>query len=1791
MSSHLNKFQKSDLTLSQKEAILKEIWKELFKMDQIEVTDNFFDLGGNSLLAATMLAEATEALGEAFSLIDIFEKGTIQSLLELKNENDENEFVESEFNEKEKHSSTYLKDEIAIVGMSGQFPGAPDIESFWKMLLKSESGLKLFPKEEVNPGIAKELIEDENYVFIGGEYPGKESFDYRVFQMNPRESELMDPQQRKFLELCFHSLEDAGNIPSIFKKRIGVFAGMGNSFYRDAIFDNPDRLKGQNEFNLSLGLEKDYLATRIAYALNLHGPALSIYTACSTSLVAIIEAVKSLRLRECEMALAGGIAISGRPNSGHLFQTGGILSKDGRCMAFDEEATGTIFTDGGGVVVLKRLEDAKKAGDKIYAVISGVGLNNDGQRKGSFTAPSSEGQLEAIRAAQKDAAEALGAPAEQMNMIEAHGTGTPVGDPIEIEALYKAYHRADDYSAEKIKLTSVKSNIGHLTSAAGVAGVIKTALSLKNKIVPGVVGFKTLNPLIGDDKRKLFLVSREAVEVKKIHLKKQAMWAAVSSLGVGGTNAHVIMRSLNSSELEEYQRGASFSETLLTKEEKEFPHILRLSAKTKEQLDLLETNLIKHIFGNKEINLKEVSYSLNRGRFRFEERSSFVVSYQEVFQLRKDLLDGKITFENVVLSLKKKRVAFKCQHKSQIVFLMPGQGSHYVKMGQYLYLNNLLFKNILDHIFQELNKHGKVNYKDILFNDRTKEESEELLKNTLYSQPLIFAIELSLSLYLKELGIVPNYLIGHSIGEYASAVVAEVLSLEDASFLITERARLMTEIRPGKMLSVSCSDEEAKKWSKEFSVNLAAINSSEGKVFSGESKQIEKMQLFLSANQRASIELKTSHAFHSSMMQEMRAKYRTALEKVKLNKDSRGLMLKTAATTKEVHEVDYWIEHAELSVDFYKAYKPILFGESLFDGSIVFIEVGPRNILSSYIQRDLRIRGKEQAGKNRPNEIIFLQTLGGNRDLELTEIAKCLSALWCRSDYTPALFLEYGVAALKMGEVPLYPFEKNNLWLHHKNKNAINNVTQLLERTQTNTEVVHMTNANESGKSRKLKEKLIDVFESASGIDVGAHSTETSFLEMGMDSLFLTQISLQIKKDLKVNVGFRQLLENYDSIDKLSEHLISQVDPNLYGGANAGIAPTRNLTASTPAPGPTHTPAVQSTFVQTTPMPILTQTMIPMNGAGAGELSVLIAKQLEVINNQLLLLQGSGGVAQVQTMGVPLPHAEASNFENKNSEVPKKSRGVDIRKAKDSFGAQAKITVEKNTNLDPATLTKVREFIKAYNEKTKLSKKFAQDNRRNHSDPRVVTGFKPESKEAVYPIVVCKSQMQALWDLDGNQYIDMTCGFGSNFFGNGNERIKKHVLKQLEEGIEIGPQHPLVSEVSKMINDLTGNERTAFCSTGSEAVLGAMRLARAITGRDKIIVFSGSYHGINDEVIIRGSKNLNSYPAASGINTSAVSNMIVLDYGTDESLEYIRQHSEEVAAVLVEPVQSRRSDFHPKEFLIEVRKITEKTATCLIFDEIITGFRVHPAGAQGYFGIRADLCTYGKIIGGGMSVGVISGKTEYMDALDGGFWQYGDDSTPTVGVTYFAGTFVRHPLGLAAAKGSLEILKEGGLKRLTELNESGRWFAGEINRMLRSNEIPLKMDNFESLMKPKWTAEIPFGDLFFVALRFNGVHVYDGFPWFVNLAHTRKELETVLAAFKKSIEMMQEMGVFKKPSSNENYHEVGLANGASSNKSNNKFDAKNPPVKGARIGLDENGHPSWFVEDPEKPGEFYKFKN
>ncbi len=411
-----------------------------------------------------------------------------------------------------------------------------------------------------------------------------------------------------------------------------------------------------------------------------------------------------------------------------------------------------------------------------------------------------------------------------------------------------------------------------------------------------------------------------------------------------------------------------------------------------------------------------------------------------------------------------------------------------------------------------------------------------------------------------------------------------------------------------------------------------------------------------------------------------------------------------------------------------------------------------------------------------------------------------------------------------------------------------------------------------------------------------------------------------------------------------------------------------------------------------------------------------------------------------------------------------------------------------------------------------------------------MSGFRPQWKELVYPLVVDRSKGSRFWDLDGNEYIDIVNGFGPIMLGHRPDFLESAIEKQLHEGIETGPSTPLAGEVAKMFCEMTGNERMSFCNTGSEAVMAAIRVARTVTGRSKVVFFAGDYHGMFDEVLVKGVTNksgaVQAVPVAPGIPRDNVSNMIVLEYGSPDSLAWIRQNAKDLAAVLVEPVQSRHPNLQPIAFLKELREITAASETALIFDEVVTGFRVHPGGCQALFGIRADLATYGKVLGGGMPIGIVAGTSRFMDALDGGMWQYGDDSYPEVGVTFFAGTFVRHPLTVAAVKAVLQHFKEQGPELQARLTKRTAQLVRTLNEFLEQANVPLRIETFGSIFYFGFPIEERFGSLFYYFMRDKGIHVREGFPCFLTTAHSDEDIEKIIAAFKQSALEMMAAGFF-----------------------------------------------------------------
>jgi amino acid adenylation domain-containing protein len=1672
----------------QTESDISELWKEILDVKRVGIEDNFFELGGNSLLAQKMVALLKARYQINLPVTKLYQFPRIKNLAS---------FLDGRKTKKEikkrKHSPNTNAD-VAIIGMSGRFPGANSIEALWRVLIEGKETTRFFSDAELDSSLPPALKNNPDYVKARGVVDNAGEFDAAFFGITPKLAELMDPQQRIFLEIAWEALEKAGYVNGKHDHTIGVFAGVRhNTYYAYQVLPNLEKIENVGRFQVVTLNDKDYVATRTAYALDLKGPAVNVQSACSTSLLAVAQAVQSIRSGQCDMALAGGATINAPVNIGHLYEEGAMLSNDGHCRPFDAAAEGTVFSDGAGIVLLKRKEDAVRDGDLIFAVIKGIGLSNDGGDKGSFTAPSAEGQAAAIAMAIEDA----NVDPADISYIETHGTATPLGDPIEIEGLNLAF--GPQAKKQYCAIGSVKSNFGHLTCAAGVTGLIKTALSLFHKQIPASINYEKPNPNI-DFKNSPFIVNASlknwAAEEKRI--------AGLSSFGVGGTNVHVI--------LEDYENKTS--ESSLSRP----VQLYTWSAKNETSSNLFGDSLANVLIDLPEEELPDVAYTLNTYRQRFKFKNFAVASSKDelIPQLHKPLPPQAQT-KNI----------------REFVFMFPGQGAQFPDMGKALYLHEPVFKDAMEECNELLKSQFNEDLLSIIYPDELNARAEEQLKNTRYSQPALFMIGYALSKLWMSWGVYPSAFIGHSIGEFVAAYFAGVLNLPDALKIIATRGRLMSELPAGSMLSVRAGTAILKPYLSS-GISVAAINAPELSVLAGTVEDVAAFSRLLDEKEIPNKLLHTSHAFHSYMMDDVVVPFLASFGEITLNAPTVPIYSTVTGkqlTMKQATDPEYWANHLRSTVLFNEAAK-LLLAEN---PEKAFVEMGPGNATATFIRQ-------QPLGKN--NVVLSTLDLPKNNESAYHTLLKSVGQLWLNGfDFDWALFYK-AEKRRKLNDLPTYSFNRSLYWVYPPSVPIAPSAGVFLNHTTTNplNSIQKVQEPNILMRKESLINQIKDILENTSGIEMQGVSDQASFIEMGLDSLLLTQIALALKKSFNLPITFRQLNEEYGNLDTLAEYLNKQL------------------------------PAEQAQQPATQPVVNVQNHHATVSNGTALD---LIGQQLQLLARQVALLQNNQPAAALVQSALPASSLKVVNQERSNPDLTAEEL-VEIKKP---FGASPRIE-KQSAALSTAQQQYLKELIKKYTDKTRASKNYTQENRVHMADPRVVSGFKPATKELVYSIVINKSKGSRFWDLDGNEYIDALNGFGSNMLGYQPDVIKKALIDQIEKGYEIGPQHELAGEVSKLICEFTDFDRSALCNTGSEAVLGAMRIARTVTGRSLIVAFTGSYHGIVDEVIVRGSKKHKSFPAAPGIMPEAVQNMLILDYGTEESLQIIKERANELAAVLVEPVQSRRPEFQPIEFLKELRTVTEDSGTALIFDEVISGFRFHPGGTQAMFGIKADLGTYGKVAGAGISIGIIAGKRKFMDALDGGFWQYGDDSVPEIGVTYFAGTFVRHPLALATAKASLNYMKAQGPKLQLDLNEKTKYIADTLNAICSRLKVPMYIAQFGSLWRVKFKEEYPYTELFFTLMRFKGIHILEGFSCFLTTAHTQSDIDQIINTFEESLTELKSVHFI--PENKEDIPEI--KNGIAADALNS------PPVPNARLGKDKDGNPAWFVKDEENPGKYLQVK-
>jgi len=873
--------------------------------------------------------------------------------------------------------------EIAIIGMALRLPGASTPESFWANLREGiESVVQLSEDELIAAGVRPSLLQDSDYVRACVPLDGFDRFDAPFFGFSPKDASIMDPQHRIFLECAWEAVENAGYDPDQYDGSIGVYAGCGmNAYMMYNLLSNPELMESAGEFLIRhTGNDKDFLTTRVSYNLNLRGPSVNVQTACSTSLVAAHLACQSLLNNECDIALAGGVTINLPQRVGYLYRFGEVLSPDGHCRAFDAESAGTIFGSGAGIVVLKRLKDALLDGDTIHAIIKGSAINNDGSMKVGYMAPSVEGQAKAIA----EAMAVSGIEPETIGYIEAHGTGTAIGDPIEIAALTQAF---ETDRRNFCAIASLKTNIGHLDTAAGVAGLIKATLVLRHKAIPASLNFRAPNPKI-DFANSPFYVPDTYREWRSEDLPRRA---GVSSLGVGGTNAHVILEEAPELEASGPSR----------------PHqLIVLSARTESALDAATANLAEHLRKNPGINLADAAYTLQIGRKAFERRRTLVCgSLEEAIEA---LTSG---------DLRRVHTSKAAQGDPYLVFMFPGGGAQYPNMGIDLYRSESVYRDALDRCFELLAKHLDYDLKSLIFpSDENLDAARSQLERPLNSVLSVFITEYALAQLWMSWGIRPAAMTGHSLGEYTAACLAEVLSLEDAISMVVYRGRLFEQMPAGAMLSVALSEAEVRARIG-GSLSIASSNAPSLTVVSGQVEEINRIEERLSAEGVECSRVKISVAAHSSMLDPFLSGFSGRISSIKLRRPSIPFVSNMSGewiTAFEATDSDYWARQLRHTVRFADGISRLLERPDA-----VFIEVGPGTTLSSLVRQQPQASGRTiLSSMPHPNENIadtrFIQT--------------SLGRLWTIGQRIDWRKLHESESRSRI-PLPAYPFERERYWI------------------------------------------------------------------------------------------------------------------------------------------------------------------------------------------------------------------------------------------------------------------------------------------------------------------------------------------------------------------------------------------------------------------------------------------------------------------------------------------------------------------------------------------------------------------------------------------------------------------------------------------------------------------------------------------------------------------------------------------------------------------------------------------
>jgi amino acid adenylation domain-containing protein len=970
------------------EKAVAELLKDLLDLEDVGVEQNFFDLGAHSLLLLKLQALIAQQIGPQLSVADFFRHTNIRQLAghidAILNPSADRASIPAPRGlgrgssvlppRRSGDADTTVRGGIAIVGMAGRFPGAEDVNALWSNLCSGREGISFF--EPVATTASGAAPQGGRHVGAQGLLSDVDGFDAAFFGYSPREATWIDPQQRLFLQICWSALEHAGHVPQRVRGAIGVFGGAGRPRYWlsriAALASAPGSIE---EYQGLLGNGPDFLTTRVSYKLGLTGPSLDIQTACSTSLVAVHVACEQLLSGHCDMALAGGVSIFELDAVGYRHEPDGILSADGRCRPFDAAATGTVPASGVAVVVLKRLEDALTDGDTVYAVLRGTAINNDGSKKVGFTAPSVVGQAQVVR----DALRRAGLSAADISYVEAHGTGTSLGDPIEVDALSQAF-REDTGQRGFCGIGSLKSNLGHLDAAAGVASLIKVALSLYHEVIPPTLHFKHPNPKLDLGSSPFHVVDA----LRPWPRGSRRRCAGVSAFGLGGTNAHAIVEEAPAAPRRP--------------EEPAPPYLLVLSARTGAALEAATSRLADHLTARRAEALGDAASTLQIGRGEFRHRRSVVAT----------------SLDDAVDALRNpagKRIAtsVRCDQEPRVVFMFPGVAVQYAGMGAGIYRRWPLFRECIDRCAELFASRLGADILEQLYPGDSAPAAD--LARPSLSMSTIFSVSYALSRLLVTWGVRPHAAIGHSLGEYAAACLAGALSLEDAVALVAARGLLCDGLPEGAMVSVPLGEELVRELVDE-TVSISAVNGPSRCVVSGSLEAISRLEARMSGRGIACRRLPVTRALHSALVEPAMAALAELGSTLARNAPAMPLISNVTGrwmTPPEAEAPDYWARHLRAPVRFSDG-----LGVVLRDGCDVLLEVGPGNTLTTLARQH-----PELAREHRVMATMLGATAAGSDTGALLDAAGRLWGAGCKLNWSEV----HAGGVQRRIALPTYPFE------------------------------------------------------------------------------------------------------------------------------------------------------------------------------------------------------------------------------------------------------------------------------------------------------------------------------------------------------------------------------------------------------------------------------------------------------------------------------------------------------------------------------------------------------------------------------------------------------------------------------------------------------------------------------------------------------------------------------------------------------------------------------------------------